>query len=119
MSAQFGRWSFAGEPLTPGEVEKVNRVLLPYGPDASASFSRDGMSIVYRAFHATSDARSEAQPHVSASGTVITWDGRLDNRASLIRELRGRLVNTPTDLDVVIAAFERWGTESFARLVGD
>ena len=119
MSVQFGRWNFAGESLAPDDIEKVNGVLLPYGPDGNAYFSRGGVSIVYRAFHTTAEARREAQPHVSPSGVVVTWDGRLDNRVSLIRDLRDALDDTPTDVDVVTAAYERWGTESFARLIGD
>ena len=119
MSAQFGRWNFAGESLAPDYVEKVNALLLPYGPDGSGCFSRDGVSIIYRTFHTTTEARSEVQPRISASGVVITWDGRLDNRAQLFRDLRDRLADTPTDIDIVVAAYERWGTESFARLVGD
>ena len=119
MSVQFGQWNFAGESLTAGEIDKVNGALAPYGPDGNAYFSRGGVSIVYQSFHTTAEARSEAQPRVSPSGVVVTWDGRLDNRVSLIRNLRDALNGTPTDVDVVVAAYERWGTESFARLIGD
>jgi asparagine synthase (glutamine-hydrolysing) len=119
MSAQFGRWNFAGESLTLDYVEKVIAILSPYGPDGSGYFSRDGVNIIHRAFHTTAEAHSEAQPRVSASGVVLTWDGRLDNRVELVRDLRDGLADTPTDVDIVVAAYERWGTESFARLVGD
>jgi asparagine synthase (glutamine-hydrolysing) len=43
---------------------------------------------------------------------VITWDGRLDNRDELMPQLH-------TDLAIVAAAFERWRTDSFAKLIGD
>jgi asparagine synthase (glutamine-hydrolysing) len=119
MSVQFGRWNFEGEAVAPGFNEKVNAVLLPYGPDRSGSFSDGNVSILYRAFHTTKESRSETQPHSSASGTVITWDGRLDNRAELIRDLPDVLTNTSTEVDLVLAAYERWGTDCFARLVGD
>jgi len=49
----------------------------------------------------------------------VTWDGRLDNRADLIGELRDVLTNTMTDVSIVAAAFDHWGTNCLARLIGD
>ena len=61
----------------------------------------------------------ESQPHVSPSGTVITWDGRLDNRSNLVRELGLPLSSNSTDLSIVTAAYEHWGMDSLAKLTGD
>src|ERR1039458_3808201 len=84
MSVQFGRWSFDGTPPAQDYIEKVGNVLAPYGPDGAASYCEGGVSILYRAFHTTKESRCETQPFISKSGAVITWDGRLDNRAVLI-----------------------------------
>src|SRR6185437_3813883 len=61
----------------------------------------------------------EKQPHISNSGAVITWDGRLDNRGELIRELADVLTTDSTDVEIVAAAYEEWGEKSFAKLTGD
>jgi asparagine synthase (glutamine-hydrolysing) len=119
MSVQFGRWNFEGRPTTPDYIEKVSAALAPYGPDSDEAHSKDGVTILYRAFHTTKESRGEKQPHISCSGAVITWDGRLDNRADLIRELSNSLTNGSTDVAIVAKAFEKWGANCFAKLIGD
>ena len=93
MSVQFGRWNFEGQPPAPDYIEKVSATLAPYGPDSNESYSKGGVRILYRAFHTTKESHREKQPHISSSGAVITWDGRLDNRAELISELSDSLTN--------------------------
>jgi asparagine synthase (glutamine-hydrolysing) len=119
MSVQFGRWNFEGQPPAPDYIEKVDASLAPYGPDSNESYSQGGVRILYRAFQTTKESRREKQPYISCSGSVITWDGRLDNRGELITELRDCLTNSSTDLAIVALAFEKWGTNCFAKLIGD
>lgn len=119
MSAQFGRWDFAGQVPSPEYMERVGATLAPYGPDSSESYSKGGVNIVYRAFYTTKESHREKQPYISRSGAVITWDGRLDNRADLIKELREPLTMTSTDLAIVAAANDKWGANCFAKLIGD
>ena len=119
MSVQFGRWNFEGQPPAPDYIEKVNAALAPYGPDSNESYSKGGVRILYRAFHTTKESRREEQPCISPSGAVITCDGRLDNRSDLISELRDSLTNGSTDVAIVAAAYEKWGANSFAKLIGD
>jgi len=119
MSVQFGIWNFDDKPVDQAYLAKVRQVIAPYGPDDESAYSASNLSILYRAFHTTKESRCEMQPRVSESGVVITWDGRLDNRAELIRSLRNHLTIGATDLSVVAAAYEEWGTNCFAKLVGD
>ncbi len=119
MSAQFGKCNFDGKPVKPQELDRARAALSLYGPDAEGIFRADNVGIIYRAFHTTKEARLESQPFVSPSGAVITWDGRLDNRRELVDILGGQLSNDSTDIAVVAAAVEHWGTDSFARLIGD
>jgi asparagine synthase (glutamine-hydrolysing) len=119
VSVQFGRWKFDGEPLTPDHIEKVQMALVPYGPDGGDSYSRGGVDIIYRAFHTTKESRRETQPHVLTSGAVITWDGRLDNRADFIGLISDVLPNDSSDALIVAAAYERWGTGCLPKLIGD
>jgi asparagine synthase (glutamine-hydrolysing) len=119
MSVQFGRWNFDGKPVDPTYLAKVSPVIAPYGPDEEGAYAIPNLSILYRAFHTTKESRRETQPHVTESGTVITWDGRLDNRAELIRCLRNLQTSSATDVSIVAAAFEEWSTNCFQKLVGD
>src|SRR6266566_3834430 len=119
MSVQFGRWNFEGQSPAMDYIEKVSATLAPYGPDSNESYSQGGIKILYRAFHTTKESHREAQPHISLSGVVITWDGRLDNRVEVIGELRNPLTVSCTDVAIVAAAYEKWGADCFAKLIGD
>lgn len=119
MSVQFGRWSFDGQPPEPGYLEKAGSMLAPYGPDGGGAYSAPGIDILYRAFHTTKESRREKQPHVTSSGSVFTWDGRLDNREELIEELGGALSCESGDVEIVGAAHDQWTTDCFPRLIGD
>jgi asparagine synthase (glutamine-hydrolysing) len=119
VSVQFGRWNFDGRPADREYLAKAERMLAPYGPDGGGTYIKDSVGILFRAFHTTKESRSEAQPHITTSGTVLTWDGRLDNRGELISELRDILTAASTDVSIVAAAYERWGTACFAKLIGD
>ena len=93
--------------------------LAPYGPDSIESYSEGSVKILYRAFYTTKESHFEKQPHICPSGAVITWDGRLDNRAELIGDLREFLEFGSTDVAIVSAAYEKWGTGCLAKLIGD
>jgi len=119
VSVQFGRWNLDGRPADREYLAKAEGILVPYGPDGGGTYIKDSVGILFRAFHTTKESRCEAQPHIMPSGTVLTWDGRLDNRAELIGDLRRVLTTASTDVSIVAAAYERWGTACFAKLIGD
>src|ERR1700733_6008076 len=119
MSNQFGRWSFDGRPSDALYVEKARELLAPYGSDSCVSFSRGGAHILYCAFHTTKESRNERQFSRLDSGAILTWDGRLDNRADLIRLIDKSISSNSTALDIVKAAFEKRGTDCLAFMIGD
>ena len=119
MSVQFGRWNFDGRPADREYLVKAEGMLTPYGPDGGGTYIKDSVGILFRAFHTTKESRNEAQPHTTPSGAVLTWDGRLDNRAELMRSLRDVLTINSTDVSIVAAAYEEWGTSCLAKLIGD
>ncbi|MGB8062254.1 MAG: asparagine synthase-related protein [Candidatus Sulfotelmatobacter sp.] len=119
MSVIFGRWNFDGKSPTPQYLHDVRAILSPYAPDGGHSYSSNDISILYHAFHTTRDSRQEAQPLVTQSGLVVTWDGRLDNRQELIHECNEMLPKDPPDVLIVAAAYELWGTKCLAKITGD
>jgi len=119
MSVQFGICNLDGKPVDPQDLDDVRAVLAPYGPDGEGYICKDNLGIVYRAFHTTKEVRREVQPHVTVFGTVLTWDGRLDNRDELIGLLSGNIASTSAEVEIVGTAYERWGTDAFAKLIGD
>lgn len=119
MSVQFGRWSFGGQPAAPGYLDKAAELLAPYGPDGGGRYAGAGVDIIYRGFHTTRESRREQQPHQLPSGAVLTWDGRLDNREELVRQLGPKVTLESPDVEIAGAAYAQWGTKSFAKLIGD
>lgn len=119
MSVQFGVWSYEDQQPSQDIVEKARGILAPYGPDGGEQYAESGIRILYRAFHTTKESQCEKQPYIARSGVVITWDGRLDNRAELVNELRGGLTPDATDVEIVGAAYDAWDANAFARLIGD
>jgi asparagine synthase (glutamine-hydrolysing) len=119
VSVQFGRWNIDGQPADRDYLAKAGEMLAPYGPDGGGVYIKDNVGILFRAFHTTKESRKEIQPFVTPSGAVVCWDGRLDNREEFIRELREVVTADSTDLAIVAAAYEAWGTKCFAKLIGD
>lgn len=119
MSVQFGIWNQDGGPVDSGHVDKARALLAPYGPDSCRCYQRNNISVLYHAFHTTKESRREIQPHVTSSGAILVWDGRLDNRADLIRQLHGEVTTLSTDIEIVAMAYEQWGSGCFAKLLGD
>ena len=119
MSVQFGRWNLDGRPADPDYLKKAEGMLAPYGLDGGDAYIKDSVGILYRAFHTTKESRRETQPYVTASGAVLTWDGRLDNRPEVVADLRKLVSAGATDVEIVAAAYEAWGAGSFAKLIGD
>ncbi len=119
MSALFGVWNFDKKPIDVEKLAAANKLLTPYAPDAFEQHVGDGIVLVHYAFKTTPESRHEKQPFVSESRTVVAWDGRLDNREELIQRLGTPLENHSADVDIVSAAYDRWGTGCFAKLLGD
>jgi asparagine synthase (glutamine-hydrolysing) len=50
---------------------------------------------------------------------VLSWDGRLDNRGDLLLLLADSLRGDTSNAALARAAYERWGTNGFVKLIGD
>jgi asparagine synthase (glutamine-hydrolysing) len=116
MSVLFGNWSFDGQSASVCYLQKVCETLAPFSPHGLTTYRSGSLTIVYGALHTTKEARSESQPLTTLSDAVITWDGRLDNRVDLGNRLG---VQEATDVQMVGAAYERWGPDCFEKFIGD
>jgi len=119
MSVQAGTWNLDGEPVNRGFLFSISRSVAEYGPDGETSYFDDHVGMLYRPFHTTAESRLERQPYMSLNGNVMTWDGRLDNRDELIPQLCHELKDDHTDVAIVAAAFDCWGTNCFTKIIGD
>lgn len=119
MSVQFGNWNFRRGPGDASIPASVRAQLAPYGPDGEDRFHDEEADILFFRLQEAEDTRREEQPCRIGSHEVLTWDGRLDNRSDLLRELAGMVTASETDVAVVAAAYVRWGLDCLPKLVGD
>jgi asparagine synthase (glutamine-hydrolysing) len=119
MSVQAGIWNFDGRPIDRTLLGDIGNSLKHQGPDGESCHVNGSVALLYRPFHTTAESRREKQPYLSRRGFILTWDGRLDNRDELILELGSKLEANPTDVAIVAAAFDRWESDCFRRIVGD
>jgi asparagine synthase (glutamine-hydrolysing) len=119
MSVQAGIWNIDGKPVDEALLVKIGQASAGFGPDGEVIKCNGEVGWLYRPLHTTAESHCERQPHCFAHGNVLIWDGRLDNREALISALGDYLTTASSDVVIVAAAFERWGTGCFAKLIGD
>jgi asparagine synthase (glutamine-hydrolysing) len=119
MSVQAGVWNLDGSQLDEEFLGGISKAIADYGPDGEFSHFSGSLGMIYRPFHTTAESRLECQPHHSARENILTWDGRLDNRNELMADLASDLGPNHTDVGIVAAAFDRWETECFSKLIGE
>jgi asparagine synthase (glutamine-hydrolysing) len=118
MSVLFGRWNYDGKAVDPEYIGKVRAILDSQSSNGVTICLKSTFAILYGAQHVTEESRRERQPAVSPSGTFLTWDGRLDNRAELLSGLAG-CASGASDLDIVAESWEKHGPRCLGKLVGD
>src|SRR5438270_9832261 len=119
MSVQAGIFNFDGAPASSDWLRRASLYLAEFGPGGEHTHIDDSLGMLYRPFHTTANDRCEDQPLILASGSVLMWDGRLDNREDLIRSLGLPFNRDSSDTAIVARIFDTYGTASFRRFIGD
>jgi asparagine synthase (glutamine-hydrolysing) len=113
--------------IVQGSGASVNSWLLrslvylpPYDSSRAQQWTAEGVGLC--AAPLDSPHRAAPQAFAHDSGLFIVMDGRLDDRASLVRRLEtdsGGGFSTASDAELVRRAYERWGTDCASHLLGD
>ena len=123
MSAICGIVRFDSQGVDPAALEALTRAAVHRGPDGICNWFGEGAGLAHLAFHVTPESVGEAQPLIGGVNGryILVADARIDNRAELMSALRGEipLPAAPTDADLIMAAFLRWGEDCLPRLLGD
>jgi asparagine synthase (glutamine-hydrolysing) len=119
MSTLGGIYNFDGLPVERRDLVELAQSLVQRGPDGGSEVCSGAVCMVYRAFHTNKQSRREIQPLISNQGHILCWDGRLDNREELIRETADRFALAPTDVELVMKAYQKWGQTFVKHLLGD
>ncbi|RZJ87522.1 MAG: asparagine synthetase B, partial [Chryseobacterium sp.] len=93
------------------------------GPDDEGffAFPEIGLQFGHRRLALIDLSPSGHQPMSNVKGSItVTFNGEIYNYLELKSELLtlGLVFNTQSDTEVILAAYQAWGTASFSRLVG-
>jgi asparagine synthase (glutamine-hydrolysing) len=118
MSGIAGVYRFDGDPVATDTVEAMTEAIDHRGPDGTWTWRADRVGVGHQRFETTPEAKHAGSPP-ERNGHVLTFDGRIDNRAELLSALEvGGPPGSVADADLVLAAYERWGESCAERLVG-
>lgn len=119
MSAIAGIYHRAGEPIERDVLTMLGEDLSVRAPDGGNEVLLRSIGMSYRALHTTKESRRETQPLITREQELLVWDGRLDNRQTLIEELRDELRDDLTDVALVMTAYRKWSVDFLRHIVGD
>ena len=122
MTALAGVWNFDGDPVAGESCVRMLAAQSAYGPDGSDCWTNGAVAIGRAMFRTVPEDRFDRQPLSGADGRLsLIADVRLDNRDELTEALglAHAAAVTLCDAQFVLAAWERWGEQAFAHLVGD
>lgn len=93
-----------------------------YGPDAADAWMDGPVGLGRCLMRTLPEDRYDRQPLIGAGGRlVLVADLRLDNRADIAAALdvSPQAASVLSDADLLLGAYERWGEDCLARLVGE
>jgi asparagine synthase (glutamine-hydrolysing) len=114
-----------GSSVDAGSLEALTATLDHRGPDGSGIALADTAGFGQQRLYTTPESKHEETPRAEEN-LLFTADARIDNRAELLDSLDVRAgvesedgePGVVTDADLIVAAYEKWGTQCPERLVG-
>jgi len=122
MSGIAGIIHFDRMPVQAGLIEVMTDRMKDRGPEGQGHWRQGSEAFGHCMLRATEESTAERQPLADAdAGLVLVFDGRIDNAAELARELlgHGAPMRTRADDELVLRAYEQWGTDLLGHLDGD
>lgn len=110
-----------GEDVPAAKLQAAVEVLRHRGPDDSGVYYGDNVSLGHRRLSIIDLSEAAKQPMSRVpDGSTIVFNGEIYNYIELRKQLEGAgcRFRTNSDTEVLLAAFEQWGTEAFAKLNG-
>jgi len=122
MSGIAGIFNLDGRPADLALVQAMTDAVSYRGPDGVGYWADGPVALGHRLLQTTPESLEESQPLLDETGDrCLVLDGRVDNRQELraaIRRTGGRLRDR-TDAELILKAYECWGEDCPARILGD
>lgn len=107
-----------GGPAGPDDLARMLGALEHRGRDGSGQWSAGPAAFGHQMLRTTPESQAEHQP-LERDGLVLVADARLDNRDELLSAVEVSPGDSPTDSDLILAAYRTWGEETPRHLLGD
>lgn len=122
MSGIAGIYHRFGPPVVIDQVRRMTDAAAHRGMDDAGYWVSGAVGLGHRMFHTTPESLYERQPLTDETGQLcLTFDGRVDNREDLRRELEadGFWMRSDTDAEIVLRAYQCWGETCALKIIGD
>ena len=122
MSGIAGIIRFDGAPVEPALIAKMTGAMAHRGPDGIKHWVKGSVAFGQCMLRTTQESLEETQPLTNDDESlVLVMDGWLSNWEELRAELlaKGAKLRTRSDAELVLRAYEVWGSNSVAHLDGD
>jgi asparagine synthase (glutamine-hydrolysing) len=122
MSGIAGIIRFDGASITPGMIEGMTMSMEHRGPDGIRHWISGSVALGQCMMRTTPESLEETQPLANEDESLIlVMDGRIDNWDTLRDDLVGigARLRDRSDAELVLRAYERWGSDCLRRIVGD
>lgn len=119
MSNIFGIWQMDGAVLGSDEIANLTRPTCQYAPDGSFSKIAGSIAVGVQPYYTNERAKLDTGPTYAFNGDLVTLDGRIDNHRELCTMLGISEKDNTSDSEIVLRAFEHWGSGCFAKFIGD
>ncbi|NER80531.1 MAG: lasso peptide isopeptide bond-forming cyclase [Leptolyngbya sp. SIO1D8] len=121
MSGIVGIVSRNNQVVSPTDLTAMLETLAHRGPDGHQQWTQGTVGLGHRMLWSTPESLLETLPLVADSGAIVlTADARIDNREALFSELAlgDRPLEKIPDSDLILAAYQKWGTDCPTYLLG-
>jgi asparagine synthase (glutamine-hydrolysing) len=118
MSAIAGMYHRDGSPAQAESLAAISRRLVSIGPDGEQFAAHGPVAMAYRPFETRQRNRPIEALAVGSDGSLIAFDGRLDNGNDIQRTIAA---SNPADSDpqLVLMAYREQGLQGLAKCLGD
>ena len=120
MCGIVGVFNRDGKPVVHDLIQKMSSVLQHRGPDGEGSYISNEIGLGHRRLSII-DVAGGSQPITNEDGTLqIIFNGEIYNYIELREELlrAGHIFRTQSDTEVILHAYEQWGTACVERFNG-
>jgi asparagine synthase (glutamine-hydrolysing) len=117
MSIIFGIRKSPGASVSEQELCGLALPTARYAADGLTVYSHGSVGMGFQPYHTHQRSRLETGLLADQRGSLVAFDGRLDNSEELCRELQ--IDPELSDTAIIRASYLRWGRECFSHFTGD